>query len=367
MVTYNESGQTYDDADFLWDGFDPTMELAITIGNEAGTVDYTGDINYRSFSATDNASSGRGIINFRLERTLASLTNVEDQALVKVVSGNLNTETHRGFIRSRRPIGEPGYDAVEIIADDPSGLIDDTYIPLDTRPSETMVARITGLWLMWKPNFLDADMGFVDSIGGTLDPVEFTGTTLRAAIESTIALASPDADYFIDRLGMLHVFESSGLTAPINIDNDAPAGGETASEELSVEYDTNQYANRVYVTGATPEASGFFQDDTAIAAVDGLIRTASISAPEATTLDMAEAEAMAYLARSSSAIVRGEFTITGVDGWAGGQNILITDSAKGLSAQSFRIFRVTTRIIRPGSSPILEYRIEFGAAAVSST
>jgi hypothetical protein len=366
MVTYEEAGQTYDDLDFLWDGFSPTMELAITIGDEAGTFDYTGDINWRSFSATDNASSGRGIITFRIEAPWSSLVNIEDQALVSIVSGTLNTVTHRGFIRSRRLMGSPGYDAVEIIADDPSGLLDDTYIPFDSRPAETMQARLTGLWLTHKPGFLDGSTAFIDSIGSTLEAVEFSGVSLRSAIESTIGLADPDADYFVDMMGVLHVFTATGLTAPINIDNDAPAGGETAAEDLSIEYDTNQFANRVYVEAATPEVSGFYQDDTSIAAADGLIRTTSIDAPEATTAAMAEAAAVAYLARSSSAIPRGEFEITGTDGWKGGQNILITDAAKGLSAQSFRIFRVTTRITMPGATPVFTYRIEFGAAAIGS-
>jgi hypothetical protein len=367
MVTYNESGQTYDDADFLWDGFDPGLDLAVMIGDEAVTTDYTGSISYDSLVATDNASSGRGTISLRLEATLASLTNVKDQALVKVVRGDpLYTETHRGFIRSRRPISRPRYDAVEIIADDPGGLLDDVVIDYNWRPAETMQARIAGLWLSYRPNFLDGSQAFVASIGSTLEEVEFRRVTLRQALESTIQLASATADYFIDRLGVLHVFTASGLTAPLNVDNDAPAGGETAVEELIVEYDTNTYANRVYVEAATEEASGYYQDDAAIAAADGLIRTASISAPEATTADMAEAAAMAYLERSSSAIVRGSFEITGVDGWEGGQNVLITDSSVGLSAASFRIFRVTTRVIRPGSDPVFRYRVEFGAAAIVS-
>jgi hypothetical protein len=366
MVTYNESGQTYDDADFLWDGFDPDLPLAVMIGDEAVTTDYTGSISYDSLVATDNASSGRGTISLRLEATLASLTNVKDQALVKIVRGDpLNTETHRGFIRARRPISRPRYDAVEIIADDPGGLLDDVVIDYAWRPAESMNARISGLWLAYRPNFLDGSMAFVDSPGGTLEEVEFRRVTLRQAIESTIQLTDPDADYFVDRLGVLHVFVAgSGLAAPLDVDNDAPGAGETAVEELTVEYDTNTYANRVYVEAATDEASGYYQDDAAIAAADGLIRTASISAPEATTADMAEAAAMAYLERSSSAIVRGSFEITDVDGWEAGQNVLITDSSLGLSAVEFRIFRVTTRVIRPGSAPVFRYRIEFGAAAI---
>jgi hypothetical protein len=367
--TYEQAGETYDDTGALYDGLDPTQAMSVLVGTRTSSTDITADVNYRTLVATDNGSSGRGLISFRIEQPLSAVSaSVTDQAMVRIVNHALNTETHRGFIRSRKPVGKPGYDAVEIVADDIGGLLDDTFIPLEVRPAETMQARIIALWFFYRPDPLDNDTANIASIGSTLAAQTFAGVTLRQAIESTISQASTSADYFVDALGKLRVFTSSGLTSPVNIDNDAPTGGEDAAEELDIEYDTANYANRVYVQGQTPEASAFFHDDTAIAAAGGVIRTAVVRAPDCTTLAMAQALGLMYLGRVKAANARGSFTITNVNGWKAGQNVLITDSAKGLSAQSFRIHRVTTRLVRPGStSPVFRYDVEFGGAAASST
>jgi len=369
VATYNDAGDTYEDTDFLWDGLDPTLAMTVIIGTSAVAAVFPGDgrIKWNTFVATDNATSGRGLISFRIEAALSTLATVTDQAMVKIVNHALNTETHRGLIRSRKPVGRPLYDATEIIADDLGSLLDDTFIAVEVRPAETMVARITALWTYYRPNFLDNSLTDVASIGGTLEAQTFAGVTLRQAIEATISQASSSADYFVDSVGKLHVFTASGLTAPFNIDNDAPTAGEVAADQLDIEYDSNSYANQVYVQGGTPEGSGLVSDVAAIAAVNGLIRTANIQVPDCTTTSQKQAEGTAFLARVKAAIVRGTFDITGVDGWRAGQMVLITDAAKGLSAASFRIHRVTTRLARPGSTTaVFKYHVEFGAIAAAS-
>jgi hypothetical protein len=348
VATYNDAGDTYEDTDFLWDGLDPALAMSVLIGTSAASTELSGDIKWNTFVATDNGTSGRSLISFRIEAALSTLTTVIDQAMVKVVNHTLHTETHRAFIRSRKPIGSPMYDAVEIIADDIGGLLDDTFIALEIRPAETMVARITALWLFYRPNFLDNDLSNVASIGGTLPAQTFVGVTLRQAIEATISQASASADYFVDALGRLRVFTASGLTAPFNIDNDAPTGGEVAADKLDIEY----------VQGGTPEGSGYFP-------AEGRTRTTVIQAPDCTTLAMATALSNMYLGRVNASVPRGSFEITGVDGWQAGQMILITDAAKGLSAASFRIRRVTTRVARPGPTAatlVFRYTVEFGGS-----
>lgn len=361
VATYNEASQTYDDLDFLYEGLDPAETMTVLVGTRtSGTVVTP---KWDTFVATDNGTSGRSLITMRIDEALSSLTSVQDQAMVRVVDHSLNTETHKAFIRARKPIGRPMYDAVELVADDIGGLIDDTFIALDVRPAETMQTRITYLWQTYADAALDDSLASVASIGSTLPEQEFVGVTLRQAIESTIAQASSSADYYIDSVGKLHVFTSEANSAPVNIDVDAPTGGEDASETLDLEYDSNSFCNRVYVQGGTPEGSGYFVSDAGITAANGVIRTHAIQAPDSTTQAMAQALADMYLGRVATGIPRGSFTITGVDGWRAGQNVLITDSAKSLSAQSFRIRRVTTRVARPGTSMVFKYEVEFGGSS----
>lgn len=364
--TYNQASETYNDTGALWDGLDPAQAITVLIGTPAASTDVTPDIQWDTFSATDNGTNGRSLISFRIEAALSGLTTVTDQAVVKVVNHALNRETHKAVIRSRKPIGRPGYDAVTIVADDLAGLLDDTFIALEIRPSETMVARITALWNAYAPTALNNDLTAVASIGGSLPAQTFTGVTLRQAVEATISLASSSADYYLEPDGRLHVFTSEVNNAPFDIDNDAPTGGERAAEELDIEYDSNSYGNRIYIQGGTPEGSGFFADVAAIAAVGGIVRTFSVQAPDCTTAAMAQTLADMHLGRAKTATPRGSFEITGETICRAGQNILITDAAKGLSAQSFRIRRVTTKVARPGAlatSLVFRQNVEFGGSS----
>jgi hypothetical protein len=83
---------------------------------------------------------------------------------------------------------------------------------------------------------------------------------------------------------------------------------------------------------------------------------------------MAQSLASMYLARVKTAKPRGSFTTTSAktDGWRAGQNVLVTSAAHGLSAQSYRSARVTTRVIRPGAGLQRRYDVEFGGAKAGS-
>jgi hypothetical protein len=362
--TYNESGETYDDTGALYDGLDPALPMTILVGISDDMEDVTPHVKYDTFVATDNGSTGRSDIRFRLTQALSTLPTVLDQAMVRVVNHALNTETHRGFIRSRRPGSEPGgYDYVDIVADDLSTLLDETYIVLESRPAEDMDERIAALWLLYRPAYLDNDLSNVDAIGSQLAAQEFAGVTLRQALEATISQASSSAEYRIDSLGRLHVWTSDSNPAPVNIDVDAPGGGEDAAEELDIEYDSYSFFNQVYVQAATPEASGFYRDQDSIDALGGLVRTSVLQASDVETPAMAAALAAMYLGRVAASTPRGSFQITNVNGWQAGQNLNITDASKGLSATAFRIRRVVTKIVRPGTvNPVFQYTCEFGGS-----
>jgi hypothetical protein len=149
----------------------------------------------------------------------------------------------------------------------------------------------------------------------------------------------------------------------------AIASTAVAPENLSIEWDSGDaYANRVYVQGATPAGSGYFQDSGAIAAANGVVRTATLSAPDCSTATMASTLALMYLGRVSGALPRGSFT-TGSphDGWHAGQNLSITSPAFGLSDQVYQIARVTTSIRLPGGTPKRAYAVEFGSARAGAT
>ena len=138
---------------------------------------------------------------------------------------------------------------------------------------------------------------------------------------------------------------------------------EIAPHNLLIDYDASNLANRVYVQGGTPTGSGFFQDDDAISAANGLVRTVVVNVPECETAALARTLASLYLGRVSTAVPRGSFeTASPDDGWRAGQNLTVTSADLGLSALALRISRVTTRILRPGLNLLRSYHVEIGGA-----
>lgn len=337
-----------------------TRSLSIFIGGR----DLTGDVKWDSLVITDSGSSAKGVANLHLTRPLSELPELTTQARLRMVAHADNeAEAYGGFVTAVRPRSVPGYSGVDVVAADIGGLLDDTWIPSEVRPAESLRARIGYLWGAYAPAPLSGDLSFVAAIGGTLPPQNFAGVTLRQAIEQTIGQASSTAAYYVDAVGRPHVFTAETNDAPFNIDADAPGVGEVAPHDLSIDWDEGSFANRVYVQGATPAGSGFFQDDAAIATANGLVRTAVLQAPDCETGAMALSLAQMYLGRVGRAIARGSFSVTSPDdGWRGGQNLLVTSADLGLSAASFRISQVTTTIIKPGSDLKRRYVVAFGGS-----
>lgn len=644
-----------------------------------GGRDFTKHTKWDRLRITDSGGAAAGRADLHIELSLADAPEIRDQTAVRMVDHTAGEEAYYGVVVSRNPSLVPQYTAVDVVADDIGSLLDTAYIPTETRPAETLPARIGYLWGKYAGSFLSGDLTHVTAGGATLPAHHFIGVTLRQAIEQTIAQSTVDAGYHVDATGRLHVFESEGFTAPYNIsaspgaltnsatrtqisaggayrafpglaelpdgrlltvyrsgtdhastqdgvvvmrtssDGGASWSGETtvydsttldvrdpnvvllgstllvtlftwdgastyvirtttssdwgrtwsppaivtdaftstravtgavvelsngdllmpiygrntsdsfdtaailrstddgatwgsqvtigggpadlrhyqepclvvlsdgtvaalmrsdtsetiwrsassdngatwsaptdefsgggrpspllltsgslvcfyrskgpgakavyrvsmddgvtwgseqaldsasgvmeygwavqlatgsvvavyalessgtvsdmfarrllaeiAPQNLLIDYDASNFANRVYVQGGTPTGSGFFQDDDAIAAANGLVRTATVNAPECETAALAQTLASLYLGRVSMAVPRGSFeTASPADGWRAGQNLTVTSADHGLSALAQRISRVTTRILRPGANLLRAYHVEIGGA-----
>jgi hypothetical protein len=350
----------------------PVISTALTtpttltgIGIYVGGRSFTGDVKWDTLSITDGGTNARGQLVMTIMLPISGLAEVYDQAQVVVVDWDAGTDPFRGYVVSRRPFVAPNnLSWTEVTATDIGSLLDDAFIAYESRPAESMQARIGRLWGQYASNHLSRDMSKVASVGGTLAASKLVSLTLRQAIEATISQASSSADYYVDTLGKLHVFTSESNDAPYNIDADSPGAGEIAPLSLEIDYDSGSYANQVYVQGFNAAGSGYFLSGSAIAAANGLVRTAVIQAPDCDTAAMALNLATMYLGRVNSGKGRGRFTTKSTnDGWRAGQNVLITSSDLGLTNSSFRIARVTTTILRPGSTPIRGYDVEFGGSA----
>lgn len=328
-----------------------------------GGRDCTGIAVLTSVSVQNTVGNVPATAEVTIRGALVDLPEIYDQALFLLVNEVTDATIFRGYVVSRHPSSglEP---VVEIRAIDASGLLDDAFIPFESRPAETMQARIGFLWGAFAGSQLSGDLSFVQAIGGTLAAQDFAGLTLRQAIESVIAQASATAEYHVDTSSRLHVYTSETNPAPYNVVVGTPGAGEFAPEDLDINFDSRGYYNRVYVQAATPEASGFYKDDAAIAAANGVVRTAVLLAPDCETLAMSAAVANLFLTHQKEAVPRGTFTASSTyDGWQAGQTLTVTEPDIGLSAESFQIRSALTTFEATKTGIRSKYRIEFGGTA----
>lgn len=574
-----------------------------------------GDVLWETVAIEDAGGNVRGVTRFQLQRALADLPEIVDQAQVRVYDAVEDAEVALAYVTSRYPTNTPRLNQVTISGVDHASLLDDAWIERDWRPPEDVTNRLAYLWAFYAGSALAGDQSYVTITSGLLPAQGFAGVSLREAIESTIQLASATADYHVDALGYLHAYEGEQNGAPrdvtdgsgierlilvahrgdinpvdgfpenteeaidqsvakgadrleidcqrsadgtwylmhdttvdrttdgtgtitamtdaainaLNIDggygynagrhgttlnvptlalaiagigstievefdlkettNDAAAalaawivdnfdparslintegvsrgepikrvaptirtvnewagednayidiwqvrhsdltspatvatklpkrtevffgiedyglsetsqivntwswGGrsfltnnldaaltdrsglysdrpEIGPMDLSVDFDSGRYANRVYIQGATAAASGFYADGAAIAKV-GFVRTVSVSAPEVETTTAAQSVATSLLRRLTAAEPRGSFTTIEGSGWRYGQRVRVSHASAGPTgdlgrmygdAYPFRVARVATSVIRPGTSLQLAYDVEFGAS-----
>lgn len=341
-----------------------THETRTGIGVYVGNVRRTGDVKWDTFSVTDGGSNTVGQARMHFTTALVNLSELTDQQRIRIVDHDAGDDLFKGYVISRQARIIPGYSSVDIIASDIGALLDDAFIAYESRPIETMKARIAYLWGYYATQDLSRDQSFVASIGSSLSAATIVSLTLRQAIEATISQASSSADYYVDQVGRLHVFTSEVNNAPLNINADAPGAGEFGPLELTFDYDSGSYKNQVYVQGENADGSGYFVDNSAVADVGGVVRTGTLSGDSIDSAAKARNLANMYLGRVSEAKPRGTFSVTSedADGWRGGQSLTVTAADLGYTAKSFRIRRVTTTVLRPGSDPKFRYDVEIGGS-----
>lgn len=357
MATYDQAELTYDDATIVYDGMPAARTHSLLIGER----DFSDLMDINATSVQDSGTGARSLLQTSIRTKMADAPEIKDQSFVQFVAHGAGPDLYRGFVRSRHP--ESGVTPMlEIIADDIGGLLDDTYIVSELRPAETLQVRIAALWSYAAASPLSSDLSGVAALGGTLPAQDFTLMSLRQAIEAAMAQASSTARYFVDTKGALYILSGAASAAPFAVVIGTPGAGQIAPEDLDVDYDSNIYANRVYVKGGTPEGSGFVRNEAAITAASGLIRDRVLDAPDCETVTMRNALANMYLGRVAGAIARGRFsTESPNDGWNAGQDVTVTDTGMGLSG-SFRIAAVTTSFTKTTTGYIRHYQIEFGAS-----
>src|SRR3990172_10452270 len=119
------------------------------------------------------------------------------------------------------------------------------------------------------------------------------------------------------------------------------------------------YANAVYVNGQNATGSGWVYDHAEIARI-GTTVTASLDAPDCTTVAMRDALGAMYLGRLAGSTARGSFTVTSedADGWRAGQTLDVRSADVGID-QNFRLSRVRTTQLKPST---YLYACEFGGS-----
>lgn len=337
-----------------------TRSLSIWVGGR----DVTGDVQYDSFSLHDIASNAVGSCSFRIEGSINTFREVRDGVTVKVYDHTQNSDLFFGFVVNRHGIRHPQYNSIEITAASIESLLDASIIGWEKRPVETDQARLGYLWGKYAKNPLSGDFTRVKSANGlaALPAVNFAWVTLREAIEMVAASSASNADYYVDNYGRLHFFATETNAAPFDINADAPGGGQFAPESLEVTYDSGSLANRVTVQTTTVGRS--YQDEQAMADVDGVERNTVVPAPDIVTAAHAAQVASFYLARMKNAKPRGTFACTSPDGdgLSAGQTINITSADLNLTAYASRIYGVTTKV-KLGSAtgnPTYGYEVEWG-------
>ena len=138
-------------------------------------------------------------------------------------------------------------------------------------------------------------------------------------------------------------------------------------QELEIDEEAKEYANRVYVEGGTPRGSGYVPDDFGILRSNGQVRTRVISAPQAKNATQRDRAARRYFKQLAHRRVRGRFrTISPNDGWRAGQMLLVANVDMGIDAvvpitEVRRSMLVNTEPTNPNQAPVWSWTVRFGA------
>lgn len=264
-----------------------------------------------------------------------------------------------GFVRSNRPTVAATGRGVHVMAVDYNSLLDRQLVISDSRSSgESDLARLTYLMTTYGDQF-SADYSQIATLEASLPAQTFVAITLRQAIERVLGQASTLSAYHVDAQGRLVTYDRSTTTAaPFDVVVGAPGAGEIAVDDFSIDFDSSNLANAIYVVGATAAGSGWFTDASSIAAYGR--RERFFNAPDSDTSGKAAQVGAAVLQDQKNPIPRGSFTtVSPNDGWRIGQHTAVTSAQHGLTAEEYRVARVTVAYLNPAGDR--QYRIEIGA------
>ena len=217
---------------------------------------------------------------------------------------------------------------------------------------------------------LRAPSDTVASTNASMPALRFADVTLRQALEQIATAAGTGRAYYVDSEHRVHYFNGNeGTTAPKAID-DNPGVGEVNAEFLEVDFDDGAVVCSVYIRGANAAGSGWYRDSSCLAAygplaTNGSRREVFLDVPDSDSAAKRAAFGAAFLQTLRSPVTRGRFRYTGDETWRAGQTVTITNAALGITAQTYQIKQVDTRVLKGHPSTraswVFAYEIAFGA------
>ena len=339
---------------------DNTRAYTVHIGGR----DCTGDTRWSDFLIEQGNGEARGRASILLTRDLGDIPEVRNQSLIEVTDHrDSHSIAFRGFVDGRRRGRKPLWGQVAIEANDHTTLLDN-IVANTYRPAESDVKRIGYLWGRYATNYLSGDLSYVQAVNASLPAAYYDGLTLAETLDLVAAQAAQSAWWYLDTPGRLHYGTTETNPAPKNVTSDTPGAGYVAPIDLDVDDDSTNYVQAVFVRGRNSAGSGWIYSQPAIATHNGLVRTAYLDAPDATTFAMKNALAQAFLQQAASAIIRGSFTVTSADadGWRVGQSVIVDSTHLGITTTQYRVVRVRTKVLGPYAgfhAGLREYTVEF--------
>ena len=339
-----------------------------------GTLGQRVGVPLESIRVTEVGANGAGTLSFLYEDPVRAFA-LPARASVRFLDHTVTaagTTVFGGLAQTRRIVPAFGQQGLAYTVDcvDYNRLLDVTVVPkLKYKAGYSDKALLQGVVAHSSRHaFLLTHTSFITQTKASMEAMDFSGMTLRAAIEAIQAAAGTSSQYYVDVNGYLHYYtgatEAAMGAAPYTFTDNPSLGTHLVPEDLEVEYDDSQLVNAVYVIGATPAGSGWVKDETAIKAY-GLVQ-AAVKAPHSTTATTMANSGTHYLARHKDPVVRGSFSYTGPEkGFRVGQSVTITNAALGLAAAVYPLKQLDTTFSAGGT--VRTYQFSFGELPASGT
>jgi hypothetical protein len=322
-----------------------------------GGLDITGLTDLSSYVVVESGCRQPGQLNCTVLDSTISL-GLAPKALTQLWDNNDGRFVFTGYLNPAQLDTLGNGRSFQLTCDDLGEILDLSLVPSESRPAETLYARMVYLLSTYGP-LMPQIWTYIVNPGPSLPACLLENTTLRGAIEMTCSLAGTGWYYWSDGAGLLHVTNSTADTAPFALDTRTPAGGEVNPEEpFTITRDSKSLVNAYYMRGANAAGSGWVTNSGSITAYGR--REAYYDAPNATTWAMAQAVGNALLDTNAWPSLQGQVHITGANGWKPGQILDIRYAAHFdiWTDTYFRINLVTRYYFAGGNTKA--YDIQFG-------